>query len=352
MAYPSNRYQRQHQVTQLGGQARSKLAKAHVLIVGAGGLGSPVSLYLAGAGVGEISLIDSDIVSLSNLHRQILYQENDISTSKVDAACNRLRSLNSEITVNSINAQLSTNNVAQLVSGVDVVVDAADNFITTYLLSDVCSETKIPLVSASVLGTHGYLGVFCGSLLSPDSQVDLTEGDNKQCVAPSYRAVFPSPPAQADNCNSAGVTGPSVGIIGSYQAQEVLKVIVGDPSQLIGRLMYLDLWSYQQKIIDFNGAPEPSNKAEIVDIATLDDNDVLLDVRNESEVQRNPTSRSHSAGNVINLPLAQLRDQAKELLLADTRIVCVCKSGQRALSAAYWLINNGYKNVAVSIQSI
>ena len=349
MTHSFDRYQRQHQVAQLGGDAKQKFAAAHVLIVGVGGLGSPVSLFLAGAGIGEITLIDPDLVSLSNLHRQILYQENDISVSKVDAAHRRLHSLNSDISINVVNSYLDVNNVAKLVNDATVVVDAADNFLVTYLLSDACYEHKKPLVCASVLGTHGYLGVFCSDLNIQEKSGDHLE---KRLMAPSYRAVFPSPPSKVASCDTAGVTGPSVGIIGSYQAQEVLKVIVGDPSQLLGRLMYIDLWDYHHEVIDFNGAREPSVWAEIIDLLSVTKDDVLLDVRGSSEVELNPALQAQKLGEYINLPLDQLSTLGNEKLPLDSRIVCICKSGQRALSAAHWLLNNGYANVVVSTQSV
>ena len=202
-----NRYIRQQLVAQLGSESQELLANARVLIVGAGGLGSPVSTLLAGAGVGEITLIDDDDVSLSNLHRQTLYTESDIGELKVNAAQKRLSAINSDINIKVIAERLNLDNAAQLVAESTVVVDAADNFLTSYLLSDLCFEKRIPLVSASVLTTHGYLGVYCGT---------------KEKPAPSLRAVFPAPSSDVNNCNTAGVTGPSVGLIGSYQAQEVL----------------------------------------------------------------------------------------------------------------------------------
>ena len=170
-----NRYIRQQLVDKLGPESQDSLSSAHALIIGAGGLGSPVSLFLSGAGVGEITLVDDDVVSLSNLHRQILFQESDIHQPKVSAAKKRLSELNSSIKINAIEERLTIENAASLVSKATVVVDAADNFLVSYLLSDLCLEKRIPLVSASVLTTHGYLGVYCGT---------------KDSLAPSLRAVF------------------------------------------------------------------------------------------------------------------------------------------------------------------
>lgn len=334
MTDANQRYQRQQQVPQLGPQSQDKLSAAHVLIVGAGGLGSPVSLFLAGAGVGTLTIVDADTVSLSNLHRQILFQESDINQAKVDAAQTRLHSLNSQIEINAIEQALSIDNATALVEQATVVVDAADNFLVSYLLSDLCFAKRIPLISASVLSTHGYLGVFCGTAEQP---------------APSLRAIFPTPSNTVANCNTAGVTGPSVGIIGSYQAQETLKVILQDPSQLLGKLMNLELWDYRQTIIDFNGAPEPQNQAELVSLHSLSNQDLLLDVRTPEEVQENPVMSVPSTVDVINIPLHLLSEQ-HQTLPQGKRLVCVCRSGQRALNAAQWLLDNGHPNSAVSSQ--
>lgn len=323
----SNRYTRQQRVPQLSGCAQQKLAAAKVLIVGAGGLGSPVSLFLAGAGVGDITLVDPDIVSLSNLHRQILFQEADVNKAKVGVAQKRLTQLNSQIKLTAIQQSLNIDNVDSLVSQASIVVDAADNFLVSYLLSDACLTMRTPLVSASVLVTHGYLGVFCGTQEQP---------------APSLRALFPSPSSATKNCNNAGVTGPSVGIMGSYQAQEVLKVAIGDASQLRGKLMTLDLWDYRQHIIDFNNAQEPKNKANFVSLNNLNNGDIVLDVRSEKEHQAEPLTI-----NAKNIPLDQLTDRLQEL--DPTRVIhCVCRSGQRALVAASVLINHDFTQVNVA----
>jgi len=304
-----NRYIRQQLVPQLGEQSQEKLQNARVLIVGAGGLGSPVSTLLTGSGVGSITLIDDDVVSLSNLHRQTLFTESDIGEPKVSAAKRRLSAINSDIIITAIAERLNLNNADRLVSDSTVVVDAADNFLASYLLSDLCFAKRIPLVSASVL---------------------------------SMRAVFPSPSPDMNNCNTAGVTGPSVGVIGSYQAQEVLKVITHSESQLLGKLMNLDLWDYRQHIIDFNHSVEPSEYASLISLSALTENDLILDVRSSQEVIEDPLSKP-----ATNIPLPELADRLNELP-KDSRIACVCKSGQRALNAAQLLITNGYSNTLVT----
>ncbi|MCH2191682.1 MAG: ThiF family adenylyltransferase, partial [Gammaproteobacteria bacterium] len=212
------------------------------------------------------------------------------------------------------------------------VVDAADSFLVSYLLSDACFKQRIPLISASVVGTEGYLGVFCGTKAKP---------------APSLRSVFPTPSSQAKSCATAGVTGPSVGIIGSYQAQETIKVLLGDPTQLLGKLMNLNLWNYQQTIIDFSSAPEPSSQAKIIAKAELIESDVLLDLRTTDEVSETPIVGIAKTIRVENIPLDELAIK-HETLPKSTRIVCLCHSGQRALFAANWLLQHGHSSIAVT----
>ena len=328
----TDRYHRQQRVPQFGSASQQRLSNAKVLIVGVGGLGSPVSTQLAGAGIGQLTLVDHDVVSLSNLHRQSLFTEQDLGQAKVLAAQQRLSALNSEISIKAIQSSLNPDNAEDLVTAHTVIVDAADNFFVSYLLSDLCLKHRIPLVSASVLQTNGYLGVFCGTA---------------ENTAPSMRAIFPSPPLSAANCDTAGVTGPSVGVIGSLQAQEVLKVALQDPAQLLGKLLYLDLWDYRQNIVSFESANEPSQIAPLIAEHDVSGTDLILDVRSELEVQEQARKNTH-----LNIPVDQIQQRQQELnreLGSASRIVCVCKSGQRALNAAHQLIELGHNNIAVAL---
>lgn len=324
----THRYLRQQQVPQLGVRSQALLANAKVLIVGAGGLGAPVSTLLVGAGVGKITLVDHDKVSLSNLHRQTLFTEADVDRPKVIAAQKRLQASNADVQINVVNGSLCIENAEALVTEHTVVVDAADSFFVSYLLSDYCLKHRIPLVAASVLQTSGYVGVFCGTHDKPAS---------------SIRAIFPTPPLAVKSCSTAGVTGPSVGIVGAIQAQEVLKVVMQDDSQLLGKLLYLDLWDYRQNIVDFEGAPEPGRYAALIAENELLETDSLLDVRSPEEVNESPRERSF-----INISVDQINARYKELN-TETRIVCVCRSGQRALNAAHQLIELGCKSIAVAL---
>lgn len=321
-----SRYQRQQQVQVLSGDAQERLSASHALVVGLGGLGCPVSQLLVGAGVGRVTLIDGDTVGLSNLHRQLLYTEGDVGKPKAAIAAQRLHLLNSLVDIRYQSDFLTPDNAAQLIEGTTIVIDCADSFLVSYLLSDICQRLATPLVSASVTQTQGYLGVFCG---------------DGQSVSPSLRAAFPAPPTQGASCRAVGVTGPSVAVVGSYQAQEALKVIVRDQTQLLGRLLYLDLWDHRQSILDFRDTPEP-DYAPIISRHEVSGDDIVLDVRNEEEV-----AVSNSSSNSLNIPLTQLEARLDELD-GKGRIVCVCSSGQRALNAAHLLVGQGFKNVLVS----
>jgi len=312
------RYSRQTLVEQLGSDGQTALAEARVVIIGAGGLGCTVGAQLAGAGIGEINIVDHDTVDISNLHRQILFRESDIGQSKAHCAAREMMALNNDIKVNAIDVRLNPSNVNELGQGMTVVIDAADNFATSYLLSDACRDLAVPLLTASVNRTFGYVGQFCGTERTP---------------LPSLRAAFPKLPAQQTSCDTVGVTGPSVGAVASIQAQEAIKIIVGDKSQLAGKLLYLDLWNYSQHIIDFTEAPEP-NDAQIALISEQDisDNDIVLDVRTEQEI--------------LNAPYAFTSLVISEPEIGKQRIVCACKSGQRALAKAQNLIDKGHSNVA------
>jgi molybdopterin/thiamine biosynthesis adenylyltransferase/rhodanese-related sulfurtransferase len=322
----NDRYSRQTLVPKVGSKGQLKIEQANILIVGAGGLGCTVAAQLAGAGVGHITIIDHDVVDLSNLHRQILFREDDIGHSKAAVAAREIKRINSTCIVNPLEQRLSTSNVNRLVESADLVVDAADNFATSYLLSDACVLAKRALISASVNRTFGYVGQFCAS-------------------GPSMRAVFPRLPLVQASCNTVGVTGPSVGVIASIQAQEVIKFCLDDPSQLSGKLLYLDVWDYTQQLIDFNGTAEPTAAAlKLLGPNELNPKSLMLDVRSPAEVAAAP----HNFSNQRNIPLEELAAFADQLG-KDTDIVCACASGQRAITAGQKLLNMGFSVVSALI---
>jgi molybdopterin/thiamine biosynthesis adenylyltransferase/rhodanese-related sulfurtransferase len=215
------RYSRHMLVPEIGVEGQQKLLDAKVLLLGAGGLGSPTALYLAAAGVGTIGIVDDDVVDLSNLQRQVIHTTDRIGTPKVDSAEISMHAINPDVNVVKHQTRLGASNIMEIIEGYDVIVDGVDNFPTRYLLNDATVRLQIPVVSASILGFDGQLSVF-----SP------YEG-------PCYRCLYPVPPPAelAPSCGANGVLGVLPGTMGLLQATEVVKLIVGAGEPLIGRLL-------------------------------------------------------------------------------------------------------------------
>jgi molybdopterin/thiamine biosynthesis adenylyltransferase/rhodanese-related sulfurtransferase len=215
------RYSRHLLIPEVGLEGQQKLLDARVLLLGAGGLGSPVALYLAAAGVGTIGVVDDDEVDLSNLQRQVIHTTDRLGVPKVDSAEETMRAINPEIQVVKHKTRLESENAVELLEGWDVIVDGADNFPTRYLLNDASVRLRIPVVSASILGFDGQLSVFAPY-----------EG-------PCYRCLYPAPPPAelAPSCGANGVLGVLPGTMGLLQATEVIKLIIGAGEPLIGRLL-------------------------------------------------------------------------------------------------------------------
>jgi len=289
------RYARQAMITGAEGEAR--LRAAHVLIVGAGGLGVPALQYLVGAGVGRITLIDPDMVEETNLHRQPIYGRH-IGAFKADAAAEEMRVLNPSVQVTAVVAQLDPSN-AGMVAGVDVVLDCADSFAASYTLSDACLSAQVPLISASVLGMAGYVGGFCGG-------------------APSLRALFPDLPDSTATCATAGVLGPMVGLLGAAQAQMALAVLLGLTPSPLGQLLRFD--GLRPSTFRFDGAPEITGHRFIAR-SDLNDTDLIVELRgtDEAPVPITPTA---------------LRQPAAIRPRDGQRTVFACRSGLRAWRAA------------------
>src|SRR4249919_326405 len=225
------RYSRHLRLPQVGLEGQRKLENARMLLVGAGGLGSPAAFYLAAAGVGFLRLVDDDVVDRSNLQRQILHGEAGIGSPKTESAIAALRALNPRTKLEGVRARLTAENVEQLLADVDVVIDGSDNFPTRYLLNDACVHLGKPLVYGAVHRFEGQASVF--------------DAGRRRGVAPCYRCLFPEPPAAADapNCAEAGVLGVLPGIIGLLQATEALKLVLGIGDSLTGRLLHFDALS-------------------------------------------------------------------------------------------------------------
>ena len=224
----SERYSRHLRLPEVGLDGQRRLQAACVLVVGAGGLGSPAAYYLAAAGIGKLRMADDDIVDRSNLQRQILHTDARIGMSKVDSAAIALSALNPSLRVEAVQERITADNVERLLEGVDVVIDGADNFAARYLLNDACVKLAKPLVYGAV---HRFEG-----------QVSVFDAGRARGVAPCYRCLFPEPPppGAAPNCSEAGVLGVLPGVIGMLQATEAIKLVLGLGNPLSGRLLQFD----------------------------------------------------------------------------------------------------------------
>ncbi|MDX2204046.1 MAG: molybdopterin-synthase adenylyltransferase MoeB [Hyphomicrobiaceae bacterium] len=225
------RYKRHLVLREVGGQGQQALKAARVLVIGAGGLGSPVLLYLAAAGVGHIGVVDDDRVSLDNLQRQVVHDTGSVGTPKVESARQTLARINPHVEVERHEARLTAANALALISRYDVVADGSDNFATRYLVSDACYLAQRTLVFAAVGQFDGYVTTFKPHLK-----------DAAGVPFPTYRCVFPEPPPPGTvaNCSEVGVLGASVGVIGTLQATEVIKELLGIGDSLAGRLLIYD----------------------------------------------------------------------------------------------------------------
>lgn len=222
------RYSRHLRLPQVGMEGQRKLQASRVLMIGAGGLGSPAGFYLAAAGLGHLRLVDDDVVDLSNLQRQILHTEASIGTAKVLSASERLSALNPRVRIEAIAERVTSANIERLLEGVDVVLDGSDNFPLRYLLNDACVKLGKPLVYGAVQRFEGQVSVF--------------DAGRQRGVMPCYRCLFPEPPPPefAPNCADAGVLGVLPGIVGSLQANEAIKLLLGIGEPLAGRLLHFD----------------------------------------------------------------------------------------------------------------
>ena len=219
-----DRYSRHLLLAEVGIEGQQKLLDAKVLLLGAGGLGSPTALYLAAAGVGTLGIVDDDTVDLSNLQRQVIHNSNRVGVPKVDSAEETITALNPDVQVNKYPVRLGPDNIMDILPGYDIVVDGLDNFPTRYLLNDASVRLQIPVVSAAILGFEGQLSVF------------------KPYDGPCYRCLFPTPPPPelAPSCGANGVLGVLPGTMGLLQATEVIKLILGEGEPAIGRLLMYD----------------------------------------------------------------------------------------------------------------
>lgn len=351
------RYQRQIILSQLGTEGQAKLASAKVLVVGAGGLGSPVLMYLAAAGVGHLGIVDDDVVSLSNLQRQILYKTDDIGLPKVDRAAHYLNQMNPEVNVTTYLSMLSTENALAIIDNYDIVVDATDNFPSRYMINDACFLLEKPLVYGAVSNFEGQVAVF-----------NVTTDNGTKSA--HYRDIFPDPPMENEigNCAEIGVLGVLPGTIGCIQASEVIKLITGIGNPLTNQLQTVNLLTNHWQTFNIKSSGEhlkkiPSDKVAFknhdykllcdgdttLTLKTIDfhhyldrDDVAIVDVRELSEI---PEINSF---NHLKYPLSTWEKSVP--VFEQSTIVLFCQSGKRSLEAAKTLTTKYAMKTILSLE--
>lgn len=351
------RYGRHLIMPEIGLIGQKKLKNAKVLIIGCGGLGSPIALYLAAAGIGTIGLIDFDKIDFSNLQRQILFNTSDVGREKVEVAAERLKAMNSNIEVKTFNEPLNSENALEIFKNFDIIIDGTDNFPTRYLSNDACVLLNKPNVYASIFRFEGQITVF-----------DSGKG-------PCYRCLYPEPPppGEVPSCAEGGVLGILPGILGIMQANEAIKLILGIGTPLIGKLLCYNALSSEftelklrknpdcpicgkkptiSKLIDYNQfCGIPSIEDSIHDAAEFEISPVelkkkldfgekisLIDVREPHELE------ICKIGNAKNLPLSDFNSKINQLDSSEN-IVLFCHHGVRSMKALEILKNSGFKKI-------
>lgn len=331
-----DRYQRQMILPGFGLAAQEKLLAAKVLIVGMGGLGCPILQYLVGAGVGHIGIMDGDKISLSNLHRQLLFTESEIGLLKVDQAAAKMQQLNSAISIKKYPFHLEQSNALSIISNYDLIIDAADNFPAKYLINDACVLLKKPFVFGAVSRYEGQVSVFNVSI------------DHERAI--NYRDLFPeSPkPGEVPSCAEAGVIGVLPGIIGTIQASEAIKLITGIGNPLVGRLYHYNLLraegyeisitadsnniTISEEVFQNNRYNSIEEEIDIPEISVAEFNRLralpevfVLDVREKTEYP--PIDFSDA-----QIPMSDLQNKMHEI--PDKEICIICHQGIRSVYAA------------------
>lgn len=344
------RYNRHIIIPEFGIEAQKKLKAAKVLVIGSGGLGSPLLLYLAAAGVGTLGIVDLDVVDDSNLQRQVLFGVQDIGTPKVEAAKIRLKQLNPHIKIKTYNTQFTSKNALEIIRDYDVVADGTDNFPTRYLVNDASVLAGIPNVYASIFQFEGQVSVF-------------NYTDKNGTKGPNYRDLYPTPPEPGliPNCAEGGVLGVLPGIIGSLQANEVIKVITGVGEPLSGRFFVFDALTFETRALKITKRANSTEIKELIDyeqfcgisaiekpvkeISTLElenwisngEDFQIIDVRETSEYEQ-----INIGAHLI--PLGEVIARNHEIE-REKKVVIHCRSGARSAKAIRQLEEIGFDNL-------
>ncbi len=355
------RYNKHLMLRDIGVKGQKRIKAAKVLIIGLGALGTPVVQYLAAAGVGMLGIADFDEVSLGNLQSQVIHTTKDVNRPKTASARDKIKAVNPNVKIETINERITADNIAGIIDGYDVIVDCTDNYQSRYLINDACVLCKKPLVFGAIYQFEGQVSVF-----------DVQNG------SPCFRCQFPAPPPAGlvPTCSAGGTTSPLSGIIGSIQANEVLKLLIGGGETLTGRLLFMDTWNLHTSVLnickdencpvcgkspsiteitefdyeDFCGLKpcEEENSVETIDPAELkarmDSGEPLtiIDIRepHERAIRRFP--------NAIVIPIGQLVRRQKELD-ANIDTVFICTEGKRSILAINTLKDAGYTGRMLSL---
>lgn len=345
----SLRYSRQILLPDLKLEGQEKLKSGSVIVIGAGGLGSPALYYLTAAGVGRIGILDFDVVDVSNLQRQILYSSEDVGSPKAIKANERLSSLNPFVKIETHQCLLNAENAVGIISNYDVVIDGSDNLPTRYLVNDVCVLLNKTLIYGAIFQFEGQVSVF-NQLLSDGSR------------SPNYRDLFPipPPPQMVPSCSEGGVLGVLPGIIGSMQANEAIKVLAGIGITLSGRLLLFDALDFSTRYLKIKADPNREAITGLIDYEQFcnrkhqkESNEISPNQAKEWMTSKNDIqiidvreSFEFGLGNIggVNIPLSKL-DQNLEMISKEKQVIVVCKSGGRSSKAITKLKELGYLNI-------
>lgn len=356
-----DRFNKHLMLREIGVKGQKRIKAAKVVIIGAGALGSPVISYLAAAGVGELKVIDFDEVSLSNLQSQIIHGKKDVNRPKVASAKDTIKGINPKLTIVTENVKVDANNITELIDGYDVVVDCTDNYKARYIINDACALAEIPLVFGAIYQYEGQVGIF-----------NLNHG-------PCYRCQFPAPPPAGlvPSCAEGGAISPLPGIIGSIQANEVLKLIIGIGERLEGKMLTVDSLYLHSSILPVHKnekCPICGNSPSIHEVEDYDyeefcglkteEDEIPIEVIEPDELAarierkdkmtivdiREPHERAiHRFPDVVVIPIGQLARRQKELD-PDLDTIFICKEGKRSILAIRTLREAGYKGPLYSLK--
>lgn len=339
------RYSRHLSIPEFGEKNQIQLKTASILVIGAGGLGSPALLYLAGAGIGNIGIIDFDKIELSNLQRQILFNENDLGYHKSEIAANKLSQLNSDIKINYHNEQLNIDNVLNILSLYDLIIDGSDNFPTRYLVNDACVLLGKSLIHGSIYRFEGQVSVF------NHLRKDGTRG-------PNYRDLFPTPPdpSSIPSCSEAGVIGVLPGIIGTIMAAEAIKVVAEIGNILDGKLLIFNILDMSSRLFklkknpnvivkelipysDFECSTQTEEKMKVQTIS-VEELKKMMDVQEDFQLidVREAFEKDIADIGGVLIPLSQVIEKSN-LLANEGKVIFYCRSGRRSEDAIKLLGN-------------